>query len=119
MQKCIHGLSLAKETEGNLSTQSNNESETKIKDSASPPIKNPSKPISKKQKPEQHTTEANGDKGTINSSGSTTPRVKFVGIKNFTSNRILLNGQEEYFDKYHCVLIVPILDAENVKKLEG
>jgi hypothetical protein len=73
-----------------------------------------------KQKPKKkQRIGANIDDATTKSSGTNVSRQDKVGIKNFTSNRILLADQAYYFDKYHCVLIIPIMDTKSVKNWEG
>ena len=46
-------------------------------------------------------------------------RIDHVGIKHLSSNRILLAYQKLYLDSYHCVLIIPIMDTEEVKNWKG
>jgi hypothetical protein len=59
---------------------------------------------------------------TRSSDESTAKRLKKttnVGIKHFSTNRIRLNMQADYFDSYPCVIIVPILSVELVRKWDG
>jgi hypothetical protein len=42
-----------------------------------------------------------------------------VGIKHFRSNQIRLADHRHYFDNIPCILIVPILDVESVKRWDG
>jgi hypothetical protein len=42
-----------------------------------------------------------------------------LGIKHFRTNRIRLDCQETYLDKYPCVIIVPMLTLEGVKFWNG
>jgi hypothetical protein len=63
-------------------------------------------------------TEPNdGDNGS-NASGRR-QKHSHVGIKHFRTNRIQLNGQETIFDKYPCVIIVPLLNLTQVKEWDG
>jgi hypothetical protein len=42
-----------------------------------------------------------------------------VGIKHFPTNRIRLNGQKDFLDKYPCVILVPLLPLEEVRNWNG
>ena len=70
---------------------------------------------------EQPQTKPKAEKRKANSDSETSNKKKaaLVGIKHFPSNRIRLAGQALYLDQYHCVLIVPILDANGVKEWNG
>jgi hypothetical protein len=51
---------------------------------------------------------------------SSTPRkLPDVGIKHFPTNRIRFISQETYFDKFPCVIIVPIMTLEEVTSWRG
>jgi hypothetical protein len=63
-------------------------------------------------------TEPNdGDNGS-NASGRS-KKLYHVGIKHFLTNRIRLNRQIDYLDKFPCVIIVPLLALEKVRDWNG
>lgn len=67
---------------------------------------------------EAKATETEGGQVAI-STKKVKPRIWYTGIKHMTSNMIRLAGQKDYWDKYPCVLLLPICDLPFAQRWTG
>ena len=85
-----------------------------IHGSRSKPPKNRSRLKQKRKRDANETEESVGSTRKVIGS-----RVYYTGVKHMTSNMLRLAGQKDYWDKWPCVLLLPICEVDFAKNWTG
>ena len=118
MQKGIHGVSKSNANANHSDISSVSSNKRKMESPNQACNQDSDETIARSSKTREGVGSANrrgGDK-TNTRQGNKIPK---VGIKHFSSNRILLRDQEEYFDQNYCVLIIPNMKVDEVMNWSG